>query len=277
MSRRTRLAVAAGTVAAATAGVFVLTVPNASAATLFSANFESGSSGWSKSGGDWSLTSDGSQTFQQSNTGTDRARQFAGDTGWTNYSVQGRVKPLAFGGSGSVVALASRVSSSTKMYRLALTNANRVELQYMNGSSVTVLAGVNRTVSTGTWYTLRIDTSGSTISGYVDGSLVGSATNTAVSAGRIGLFTGYASARFDDISVNDSGTTPPTTPPPTTGQPTTPPPTTPPPTTPPPSGSWPTPTGQVNVNGTISVSGTLDGGMRRYCCIGDGGQEESQD
>jgi hypothetical protein len=31
------------------------------------------------------------------------------------------------------------------------------------------------------------------------------------------------------------------------------------------------------VNGTISVSGTLDGGMRRYCCIGDGGQEESQD
>ncbi|MEU6075795.1 pectate lyase [Micromonospora sp. NPDC047074] len=47
--------------------------------------------------------------------------------------------------------------------------------------------------------------------------------------------------------------------------------------TPPPSTSWPTPTGQVNVNGTIPVSGVLDGGMRRYCCIGDGSQEESQD
>jgi len=45
----------------------------------------------------------------------------------------------------------------------------------------------------------------------------------------------------------------------------------------PPPGTWPTPTGQVSVNGTISVSGTLDGGMRRYCCIGDGGQEEDQD
>jgi pectate lyase len=45
----------------------------------------------------------------------------------------------------------------------------------------------------------------------------------------------------------------------------------------PPPGSWPTPTGQVSVNGTIAVSGTLDGGMRRYCCIGDGGQEEDQD
>jgi len=58
-------------------------------------------------------------------------------------------------------------------------------------------------------------------------------------------------------------TTPPTTPPVTT--------------TPPPAGGWPTPTGQSPVNGTIQVSGTFDGGMRRYCCIGDGSQEESQD
>ncbi|MDQ7906243.1 pectate lyase [Phytohabitans sp. ZYX-F-186] len=50
-----------------------------------------------------------------------------------------------------------------------------------------------------------------------------------------------------------------------------------PPTTPPPTGGWPTPTGQSSVDGTISVSGVFDGGMRRYCCIGDGSQEESQD
>jgi hypothetical protein len=43
-------------------------------------------------------------------------------------------------------------------------------------------------------------------------------------------------------------------------------------------GPWPTPTGQVSVNGTIQVPASgLDGGMRRYCCIGDGGQEEDQD
>jgi hypothetical protein len=47
---------------------------------------------------------------------------------------------------------------------------------------------------------------------------------------------------------------------------------------PPPTPSWPTPTGQVSVNGTIQVpTSGLDGGMRRYCCIGDGSQEESQD
>lgn len=43
--------------------------------------------------------------------------------------------------------------------------------------------------------------------------------------------------------------------------------------------TWPTPTGEVSVNGTIAVGAgeVRDGGMRRYCCIGDGSQEETQD
>jgi hypothetical protein len=31
------------------------------------------------------------------------------------------------------------------------------------------------------------------------------------------------------------------------------------------------------VSGTVSVSGVFDGGLKRYCCIGDGSQSESQD
>jgi len=45
-----------------------------------------------------------------------------------------------------------------------------------------------------------------------------------------------------------------------------------------PTTTWPTKSGDAGLpNGTIPVSGTLDGGMKRYCCIGDGGQSESQD
>jgi len=44
-----------------------------------------------------------------------------------------------------------------------------------------------------------------------------------------------------------------------------------------PTGSWPSSTGSASVSSTIKVSGTLDGGLKRYCCIGDGGQSESQD
>ena len=40
---------------------------------------------------------------------------------------------------------------------------------------------------------------------------------------------------------------------------------------------WPTKKGDVTVSSTVKVSGTLDGGMKRYCCIGTGSQSESQD
>ncbi|GAB3816940.1 pectate lyase [Micromonospora zhanjiangensis] len=40
--------------------------------------------------------------------------------------------------------------------------------------------------------------------------------------------------------------------------------------------AWPGKSGDVSVSKTIKVSGTLDGGMKRYCCIGDGSQGESQ-
>ncbi|MBG0822607.1 pectate lyase [Planomonospora sp. ID91781] len=44
-----------------------------------------------------------------------------------------------------------------------------------------------------------------------------------------------------------------------------------------PTGQWPSSAGSVKISGTVSVSGTFDGGMKTYCCIGDGGQSESQD
>jgi hypothetical protein len=44
-----------------------------------------------------------------------------------------------------------------------------------------------------------------------------------------------------------------------------------------PNAPWPAETGNVKVNSTIAVSGSLDGGNKRYYGIGDGGQGESQD
>jgi hypothetical protein len=201
--------------------------------------------------------------LQQSNSGSELAREFAGDSGWTNYTVQARVKPVAWGASGPYAGLAARASSSTTFYRLVLLNTNRVELQAVRSGAVTVLGGVSRTVATGTWYALRVVVSGSTVTGFVDGAQVATGTSTVAGTGRIGLQTFHASASFDDVLV-DSTAAPPTTTPPTT-------------TPPPPPPGFPTPTGQVAVDGTIPVSGTLDGGLRRYCCIGDGSQEESQD
>jgi hypothetical protein len=256
--------------------------PVAQAATLFTDDFSDGNTnGWSKSGGTWAVVTDGTPALRQSQASSENARLFAGSTSWTAYRVQARVKPLSFG-SGSLVGLLSRASGSTKFYRLALLPGNQVQLQAVNGSSVTVIGSASRTVSTGTWYTLAIEASGTTIRATVDGTQVAQGTNSLVAAGRMGFQTLYSTASFDDVVVTDSATTPPTSTSSSSSTSTSQPPTstTRPPTTsaPPPSTTWPTPTGNAPVNnGTIQVAGTFDGGMRRYCCIGDGGQGESQD
>src|SRR5690242_2485738 len=147
-ARRLRRLAGGGTLVALVTAGLALTVTSAEAATVFSADFESGStSGWSKSGGTWAIASDGSQVLQQSDTGSERAREFAGDTGWTNYSVQARVKATSFASAAGVVALAARAAGATKMYRLSLTGGNRIQLETMSGSAITVLGGLSQTIS----------------------------------------------------------------------------------------------------------------------------------
>ena len=78
--------------------------------------------------------------------------------------------------------------------------------------------------------------------------------------------------RIAEFETYNGGGSTPTTPPTTT-------PTSPPPTggTGTPTGAWPSSAGSVSISGTVNVTGTFDGGMKTYCCIGDGSQNESQD
>ncbi|MEV4138996.1 family 16 glycoside hydrolase [Dactylosporangium sp. NPDC049742] len=204
---RARRWLAASAAVAAVTGV-ALAAQVAFADTAFSATFEDGStSAWSKSGGTWSVVTDGSKVLQQSNAGSENARDFAGDSGWTNYTVQAAVKPLSLG-SGGFVGLLARSTGATTFYRLALLPGNQVQLQAVNSGSVTVLGSASRTVSTGTWYTLAITVNGGAISGSVDGTQVAAASNASIAKGRIGLQTAYASANFDNVTVTTGGTTP---------------------------------------------------------------------
>lgn len=223
------------------------------AATLFGDTFEDGNAdGWSKSGGTWAVVTDGSRALQQSNVGSGNAREFAGSTGWTAYTVTARVRPTAFGPDG-LVGLLARARSFTTFYRLALLPGNRVQLQVVNGGSVTVLAEAARTVSPGTWYTLSVTVSGSTVTGTVDGVVIGSGTSGVAATGRIGLQTLYATASFDDVTVSDSGTTNPSPTPSATVSPTP----TRTPTPPPPTSQPPTNSLIVAPNGNDANPGTL--------------------
>ncbi|MEU4164462.1 LamG-like jellyroll fold domain-containing protein [Actinoplanes sp. NPDC026670] len=194
------------------AGQPATTTPSAPATTpppltLFSDDFSSASmDGWSKSGGAWRVVADGgNQVLRQGNPTPGLSRAFNGDIGWTDYSVRARVKPLSFGSSG-LAGITARAGGVANYYRLALTADGRAVLQaYAGTERITTLAGVALSVTTGTWYDLRIDVAGNTITGYVDGQRIGSGAGTLGGSGQIGLQTNLATAEFDDVIVTAGG------------------------------------------------------------------------
>ena len=131
------------------------------------------------------------------------ARELAGSSAWSNVSVQVRVKALRFNGSDRFLAVIARAQGATSYYYLALRNSNRVELKKLVGGSSTVLASAPFTVTSGVFYTLRLDVSGSSLSGSVNGTQLVSASDSQFAAGRIGVATFNTSAEFDDVLVTD--------------------------------------------------------------------------
>lgn len=235
--------------AAAAAGL-VITIgmavqPVASAATLFAEDFEDGvADGWTRSGGSWSVVTDGSRAYQQGGTSTD-ARALVGGA-WSAQAVRARVKPGGFNGSGRHVAVLARAQNTSSYYYLGLSNSS-VVLGRRSGGGFTALASAPASVPIGTWQTLRLEAFGSTLRGFVGNTQVVTATDGTFASGRVGLATYFAAATFDDLLVTDV---------PGTGEP-------PPPTDPPPSGTCDTsgrPTGFASVdawgqNGTTGGAG----------------------
>ncbi|MEU8106819.1 pectate lyase [Nonomuraea muscovyensis] len=211
------LAALAAAIAAMLLGALAM-VPSASAATLFGDDFEDGdAAGWSRSGGSWSVVTDGSRAYRQSGISAD-ARAVAG-SGWSGQSVQARVKPIAFNGTGRYAAVLARAQSTSAYYFLGLGDGGVVLGKRAGGGPVT-LASATAAVTPGTWYTLRLEAFGTSLRGFVDGVEVVSATDAAYSSGRAGLAGYYASASFDDVLVTDVAgpsqppVTPTVTPPP---------------------------------------------------------------
>jgi pectate lyase len=213
--RKSVLAVLGGLVLAA--GLVVL--PAASAATVFAEDFEDGSvDGWTRSGGNWSVVTDGSRAYQQSGASTD-ARALAGPT-WADQAVQVRVKPNSFNGSGRHVDVLARAQNTSNYYYLALSNTGSVVLGKRSGGGFTTLASAAAGVATGTWHTVRLEAFGATLRGFVNGVQLVTATDGTFASGRAGMATYYAAASFDDVLVTDvpgTGEPPPTDPPPTPG------------------------------------------------------------
>jgi hypothetical protein len=173
----------------------------AATTTLLSDDFDSGgTSQWTASDGTWAIVTDGSKAYQQSNT-SNNARSSAGLSTWTAQTVIARVKPVSFNGTDRFVSVLARFKDKSNYYFVALRSSGKVELKKLVNGSSTALATITMTISTGTWYTVKLSAIGSTISASVNGTSVGSVTDSTFTAGKAGLGTYYAKASFDHVIV----------------------------------------------------------------------------
>jgi pectate lyase len=190
-------ALAAG--ATVLAAAFVVTVATAAnAATLLSDNFDDGNAnGWTTSGGSWSVSSG---AYSQSSTGASAKAQ-AGSTSWGTATVSARVRPNTFSGNGSRgIGVAARVQNTSNFYALVVTPT---AVQIRKGAT-TVLASASFSATTGTWYTLSLSATGSSLVGSVNGAAVVTASDGSYSTGRAGLLANYTAGSFDDLVVTDA-------------------------------------------------------------------------
>jgi hypothetical protein len=169
-------------------------------------------SGWTKSGGTWSVVADGGNWTYEGGNGSEEA--YAGDTSWTDQTVQAKVKVINFGGTSDSyrAGIMARHSGGSSFYVFALGGDGNLTLRKStstpSGSSGTCGA-LAADIDAEDWFTLKMTVSGAAssvrIRTYVDDVLKHDCmtTSSTVANGRAGVLT-YGSntvARFDDVSV----------------------------------------------------------------------------
>lgn len=177
---------------------------------LFSDDFEtSNASAWAPSTtGDWSVASDGSFVYRQGTVVNTLRVASAGSAAWQNQSVQARVKVLAFGGttvsSSYFAAIYARYTDGDNHYYLALRSDGKISIRRkIAGSNASIGSAITpgALIATGTWYTVKLEIVGTTLSSSVDGVLYESVTDTSFASGKAGVGSTNASVVFDDVVV----------------------------------------------------------------------------
>ena len=173
---------------------------------------------WTSSGGTWSVISPAGNPVYQQQSSTVDTLSSAGQAGWTNYTVEAKVNPLAIRttNSSAFVRLMGRFQDVNNYYYVLLGQSggvnNVLQIKKIVGGTVTQLTSTPFTVTPGTWYTVKLSMIGNTLTAYVNGALIATATDTSFSSGKIALGTVNADAQFDDVTVSTPDTTPPSVP-----------------------------------------------------------------
>ncbi len=134
-----------------------------------------------------------------------------GNLSWANYAVSADVLLQQAG----AVQLLGRVGTQTGFspadlnayyFQVANTGAWSIFRDNTSGTITTLASGTATALGTGSWHHLSMTLNGSAISGAIDGTTVGSVSDTTLKNGMIGLgVSGYQTDQFDNLSVTPAG------------------------------------------------------------------------
>lgn len=168
--------------------------------------------GWTKSGGTWTVVDDGGDWVYEGSAASEEA--YAGDVGWTDQTVQANVKVISFGGTSDSyrAGILARRSGASSFYVFALGADGNLTLR----KSTSTPSGASGTcgplaagIASSGWFTLKMTISGAVgavqIRTYLNGTLKHDCltSSSTVASGQAGVLT-YGSntiAHFDDVSV----------------------------------------------------------------------------
>jgi len=157
---------------------------------------------WIFSDGTWSVVN-GELTQNGSITQT---YAFAGDTSWTNYILESRLKASS-SNADTYVGVNFRVQSDNRSYWVGIHNDNSIEVWRLDvyPGGWTQLSDWNGYTFDLSWHTIKVRAVGNNFDIYWDGDYVGSFVDSTYSSGKIGLHTAYSTfvtAQFDNVKVS---------------------------------------------------------------------------
>jgi rhamnogalacturonan endolyase len=134
----------------------------------------------------------------------------AGDTEWTDYSVEVKVKPLSLDGMAGVVF---RYRTNRRYYLAALNGGTKVTFREhlaiepeLRVAGWKDLASGDFIYDTGRYYLLKVQVAGNQMRAYIDGKLVAEASDPDLPHGRAGVTAG-GPGRFRDFLVSTGDAT----------------------------------------------------------------------
>lgn len=178
------------------------------AGSVFFDDFETSlGSGFTTTRGSWAVIDDGSKVYEQSLLDNKLQIAIADGTCFTDQIIEAKLKVVDFGGQSNsyAVALLGRVVSPETHYLLALGSDNKLVLRKRVASTSTGAAAIGAAkalnVVPGTWYDVRLEIVGASLTGCV-GDVCVSGTDSSIASGGVALATVNTTARFDDLRVS---------------------------------------------------------------------------